>query len=296
MMPPGMDPDDLIRAQGAGAITSILGQARPMVDLLWSRETEGRNFDSPERKAALDKALREAIARIPDESTRNHYAAAIREKRWDLFGGRRGAGRITPSSREAGVARRSGFGAGAPSAPAAPTRASAVATSDVGEALLEAMVLALCARYPDLVARIESRLERLVPLDPAREPLIHDLLTGAATAPGRAALETLMSDPHVKAAPAIIRHQPPEDVAVVLINAFDKLDSHRAARAEIERAAREITGLADEGLTWRVSQMARARHAADHPSIEDSSDLGEDSSEMQGVLDRFLKDEIWRKR
>ena len=58
---PGIDPaqltDDLIRAGGAGAIRAVLDQAQPLVDLLWRRETEGRVFDSPERRAALDKAL-----------------------------------------------------------------------------------------------------------------------------------------------------------------------------------------------------------------------------------------------
>ena len=41
----------------------LLDEAMPMVQLLWQRETEGKVFDSPERKAALDKALREKIKR-----------------------------------------------------------------------------------------------------------------------------------------------------------------------------------------------------------------------------------------
>ena len=53
--------DDLIRAEGAGGVQAVLDRALPMVQLLWKRETEGRVFDSPERKAALDKALREAV-------------------------------------------------------------------------------------------------------------------------------------------------------------------------------------------------------------------------------------------
>ena len=65
LLPSGQDPDDLIRAGGAGAIRAVLDQAQPLVDLLWRRETEGRVFDSPERRAALDKALdrAEQIAR-----------------------------------------------------------------------------------------------------------------------------------------------------------------------------------------------------------------------------------------
>ena len=65
ILPGGMDPDDLIRANGAPAMQAVLDQARPMVRLLWQRETEGRVFDSPERRAALDKTLRGHLAPIP---------------------------------------------------------------------------------------------------------------------------------------------------------------------------------------------------------------------------------------
>ncbi|MGL6211483.1 MAG: DNA primase, partial [Paracoccaceae bacterium] len=57
VLPPGLDPDDLIKQQGAPAMQRVLDTAQPMVNLLWKRETEGRDFDSPERKAALDKTL-----------------------------------------------------------------------------------------------------------------------------------------------------------------------------------------------------------------------------------------------
>ena len=88
-LPEGQDPDDLIRAKGAGAMSAILDEARPLVDLLWRRETEGRVFDSPERRAALDKALGDAIAKIADKDTRDHYFAALKDLKWQLFSNRR---------------------------------------------------------------------------------------------------------------------------------------------------------------------------------------------------------------
>ncbi len=36
------------------AMDGLLEGAIPMVQLLWKRETEGKKFDSPERKAGLD--------------------------------------------------------------------------------------------------------------------------------------------------------------------------------------------------------------------------------------------------
>ena len=89
IMPEGKDPDDMIRSEGPAAVQAVLDQAMPMVKLLWQRETEGRVFDSPERKAALDKALREKIRLIRDPSIRQHYGEDIKELRWQLFRGNR---------------------------------------------------------------------------------------------------------------------------------------------------------------------------------------------------------------
>lgn len=284
LLPSGQDPDDLIRAGGAGAIRAVLDQAQPLVDLLWRRETEGRVFDSPERRAALDKALDEAVARVPDQATREHYARELKRKRWALF--------APPRAEKGRFARRD-----APQPPVPQTRASALVATDPGEALIEAMILALCATHPALVARVESRLERLEPADPGRAALVHDLLAGSSSATGRAALDAILTDPHVRCAPAISHPAGAMDTAEpLLLNALDRIEAHRAARDEIARAEAEIQGLADEGLTWRVTQSARARLQADQPSMGGGDDLGEDRDELAARLSRALTDEIWRKR
>ena len=54
VLPEGQDPDDLIRANGSKAMQEVIDNARPMIEMLWEREVYGKNFDSPERKAALD--------------------------------------------------------------------------------------------------------------------------------------------------------------------------------------------------------------------------------------------------
>jgi DNA primase len=87
IMPEGLDPDDLIRDQGHEAMQAVIDGAVPMVKLLWQRETDGKVFDSPERKAALDKSLRQAIRKIKDPSIRQHYGDDIKDLRWQLFRG-----------------------------------------------------------------------------------------------------------------------------------------------------------------------------------------------------------------
>ena len=45
LLPEGQDPDDLVKAGGAEAFRAVLAEARPLADLLWSRETGGGVFD-----------------------------------------------------------------------------------------------------------------------------------------------------------------------------------------------------------------------------------------------------------
>ena len=86
MMPGGKDPDDLVREQGADAMRALLADSRPMVDLLWQREIDGRQFDSPERRASLEKALEDIVGRIPVPLVREHYRAEMRSRQAALFG------------------------------------------------------------------------------------------------------------------------------------------------------------------------------------------------------------------
>ena len=308
ILPEGQDPDDLIRKQGAPAMASALDGARPLVDLLWQRETEGKVFDSPERRAALDKSLSDAVARIADPTTRDYYTSIFKQMKWQLFSGRRDGGAGGGAGGGAREPRRGAGNAGggrqrgkpvleAPAA--APTRASMLSAPQLSEKateqMIEAMVLAICATHPALVAAVESRLERLMPEDQGRAALIHDLLAGTRSVQGRMALESILSEAHVKAAPVISKPQDSDAASDILANALDRIEARRAARLEIARAEAEIEGLADEGLTWRVTQSARLRQKADHPALADLGDLGENSDAQRAFLKSALENEIWRK-
>lgn len=296
VLPSGLDPDDLIKAQGAPAMQRVLDQAQPMVNLLWSRETDGRNFDSPERKATLDKTLRAALARIKDPSIRGHYGEEIKRLRWDLFGTR-------PASN--GKARKQYQ---APTAPLATTRASFLANADdqPDDTLREAIILATLIVHPSLIHRFESALERLDLIGPDHGTLRDHLLTNATknrTAlretlqfHAHAALETLFARTHVKIAPPIRNHDDTELAMLCLAEELAKLDAHRGARKEIEDAVEDLSGLADEGLTWRLSQAALARHRADNPPREDAADLGEDRSALSKHLQNMIDGQIWVKK
>ncbi len=113
LLPEGQDPDELIRTAGSGAMRDALAGRQPLVDLLWSRETEGRTLATPEQRVALERDLAAVAGSIRDESLRRHYRAAFEERLKALFGGpERGQtydrGR-RPSSGRRGTYRNGGF-------------------------------------------------------------------------------------------------------------------------------------------------------------------------------------------
>jgi DNA primase len=304
ILPRGLDPDDLIRAEGAAAMSRVLEGAQPMVKLLWDRETEGKVFDSPERKAALDKTLRAAIARITDPSIRAHYGDEIKTLRWELFGTRRPrAAPARPGSRTP-----QGKWQPPPAPPLATTKSSMLAgvMAEGGEERLrEAMILAICATHPDLVAGFESQIERLVLHAPDYEALRSVMLAQCHAAPqvmrdqivtqAGAELERLMALPHVRIAPPVRQTADDTLARMCLAEELAKLAAQRAARAEIEDAVEDLSGLADEGVTWRLTEAARARHQAEHSKLQDTSDMGEDRAALSAHLQGLIDAEVWRK-
>ena len=74
LLPEGQDPDDLYRSGGREAIAEVLGSARGLADMLWTRETEAGALDTPERRAALEARLKEIIKGIGDETVRRYYS------------------------------------------------------------------------------------------------------------------------------------------------------------------------------------------------------------------------------
>jgi DNA primase len=77
LLPEGQDPDDLARSGGPAAVERALGGARPLVDMLWARELEAGPLDTPERRASLERRLKEALGVIRDETLKRYYRDEI---------------------------------------------------------------------------------------------------------------------------------------------------------------------------------------------------------------------------
>ncbi len=85
-LPDGLDPDDLIRRDGAEAMTEVLTQAKPLVEVLWDREWKSGDWSTPERRAQLERQLRELVERIADPGVRQHYGMALRQRLNEAWG------------------------------------------------------------------------------------------------------------------------------------------------------------------------------------------------------------------
>ncbi|MDG1170473.1 MAG: toprim domain-containing protein, partial [Sulfitobacter sp.] len=300
MMPEGQDPDDLLKSAGKGAFQALIDGAVPMVQLLWQRETEGRVFDSPERKAALDKALREKIMLIKDASIRSHYGQEIKDLRWKLFRQKSAPGRS--------ATRGKGNWQAAPQAPLPSTKSSALAAATDDRMtvhLREAVVLAAFATCPQIVGDFESGLEGMTCLDPLHRGLRDLLLRHAHQGPdvlrenissalGPDALENILTQRHVAITPCV-RH--PGDIEMATMTVAEELAKLEAARgldAEIAEAVEDMSGVADEGVTWRLGEAARAADMATRTGQEDKAEyhVGDNgariSKEERSVWDTLL--------
>jgi DNA primase len=95
LLPEGQDPDDLVRSGGRGAIEEVIAAARPLAEMIWTRELEGGNFATPERRAALEARIKELSNGIRDEVVRRYYRQDLAERLQRAFapeGGRGGFG------------------------------------------------------------------------------------------------------------------------------------------------------------------------------------------------------------
>ena len=79
-LPDGQDPDDLARSGGQEAVARVIEQAKPLVEVLWTREVEAGPLDTPERWAALHRRLSEKLRDIKDETLRRYYQEDMRQR------------------------------------------------------------------------------------------------------------------------------------------------------------------------------------------------------------------------
>ena len=308
MLPEGQDPDDLLRAPapngGTPAMQALLTKAEPLVTLLWRRETEGQVFDSPERRAALDNRLREALKRIVDQNLRRHYADAIADLRYALF---RPASRQWQPNAPRGQwksggqkGKWQGRGFAEAQAPLAVTRAKVGALS--GDTLRTGLIVASCIRFPDLIDEFEGHLDRLSPRDPDHARLAAHLLRTTTrdagtlldeinASPLAHALESLLSLSHLAITPWLIGTGDRDRAAENLAEEFTKQAAARAVEDEQSEGTADIHGVSDDGdvqLNYRMNEAVRSKGEAFSPKGDDNAEQFGETSEARADFHRLL--------
>ncbi len=160
-LPPGQDPDDLIRRSGPAAFQAVLDGARPLVDALFDVLREGGG-ETPEQRAAFRARLDAAAARIADKGLAAEYRTALRDR---FFSSRRPAGK---------------GGKAAPPRAARVARAPAAADQTTQERAR--CLTAILLRHPGLVHDVEEAwcgLEVTPPLERLRDAILRTEDLGA---------------------------------------------------------------------------------------------------------------------
>ena len=159
LLPEGQDPDDLVKAEGPQAFTKVLNEARPLADLIWARETSGGVFDTPEKRAELEKTLRELTGRIKDESVRFHYQQEMRERVQTFFGAGPGRGPRGGGPRPGGKGGRPGAAEGRMAVSESLTRSAMVKGGAMP--VREAVIVAALFSHPALIDEHYDDIEML---------------------------------------------------------------------------------------------------------------------------------------
>ena len=81
-MPPGEDPDTLIKNTGAKAFADVLGNASALSEILWQMETIGADTTTPEGLAGLQKRLEDHTRAIEDPTLRSHFLSSFKDRIW----------------------------------------------------------------------------------------------------------------------------------------------------------------------------------------------------------------------
>ena len=169
-LPSGMDPDDLIKERGAGAMEKLLSEAKPLLEALWEFERDAQPLNSPESKAGLKARVMAHVDTIQDSDIRSLYRRELLD-RFSAF--------AYPPRQPRGNGQRGSWKPGKPTA----TRLSSDALSALqriisggGRSNLLNAVIAGLTRHPDQIERHGEALIRLAKADPHAAPAIESLI------------------------------------------------------------------------------------------------------------------------
>jgi DNA primase len=79
-LPAGLDPDDLIKAQGKAAMERLLASPATLIDTLWAFERDAQPLTTPEAKAGLKARLMAQVETIADPEIKSLYRRELSDR------------------------------------------------------------------------------------------------------------------------------------------------------------------------------------------------------------------------
>ena len=311
-LPVDQDPDDFLRSEGKIGFLRIVEEAEPAVQLLWSDFTEGRVFDSPERKASLDLRLKETVGQIKDTYLRDYFLRAINDIKKQFFSttGQNDLKQNYQIQKTIGTARTFQT-----INPLKETRNSFLGRSsknlDVELRIKEGTILLGCLNHPFIAHALEEKLSRLAfvfeDLAKIRDALLAELPIDAdcENIDFYKKLELrLKFDPlqKLKKIPYLFIHpylgpNASETNASKAIN--DAINHHISLlnfNAEIKLAEKELDDSSSESVTDRIEKASTNLQNAIkglEPKILDNDELRKASIKRLNIM---IENKIWLKK
>ncbi|HSE79957.1 MAG TPA: DNA primase [Alphaproteobacteria bacterium] len=77
-LPPGEDPDSLLKRRGPAAVAEVLSRTKPLVDVEWESLVATTPAETPEQRALLERRLEDVAARIAERTVQWQYRRLFR--------------------------------------------------------------------------------------------------------------------------------------------------------------------------------------------------------------------------
>ena len=173
-LPPGEDPDDLLKRGGPKAMRDLLQTATGMADFIWDQELRQQAIDTPERQADFMRRVRGRVRDVADKTVQEAYGDSIERRIREMRDAGRGGNFVR------GRFAKPVFERPAP-------RGSATARARVSIVLghrQQQGVMAAIVTHPDLMEEFGEALGYLQFDDPFLDKLRQDILENVLSEPG----------------------------------------------------------------------------------------------------------------
>ncbi len=302
-LPEGQDPDDLLRAEGAGAMNAVLDKARPLVDVLWEREVAAQPLDTPERRAKLRSHLRELVKSITDKDVRGAYGTELSQRLDAHFrpperaaapgrsGSHGGGGRQNPYRK--GDQKGQGFRFAAPPRPTPGLKRPS-------RWVREASLIAAAITHPALIERQESAFLELEIADLGLKALLSEVLAAISANPAldspalrshlsqtgaAGSLERIDNDSQLSKHTFLRPDTEIDEVEQGFKNALALHLHESTLKQEVARSASQI--FTDGEDAWKAAAAAREEIVNSSKREDDDAEGGDSPKRFEDALERM---------